>query len=162
MGDTERKFSKRIIVGGTPRSGSTMLRFILDTSESIIAEPETGFFLLPLSYQQLRVERISKRIADKLDISNNEISMAILSNQSFFRPLMILCSHIQSTLVQEKNIGLKKHLVTASIIIGCLLKIQKLTSFLLFEMGWMLSLQRGMTRERVKMSFGAPRKDMQT
>lgn len=84
MKDTEGNYIKRIVVGGVPRSGSTLLRFILDTSDSIIAGPETGFFLQPLSSHQTRLERVSNKIAEKLDIPSHDVSKAIISNQSSF------------------------------------------------------------------------------
>ncbi|WP_139193183.1 sulfotransferase [Anaerobacillus alkalilacustris] len=40
----EIKFKKRIIIGGLPRAGSTLLRCLLDSSKYIVCGHETYFF----------------------------------------------------------------------------------------------------------------------
>jgi hypothetical protein len=58
-------FTKRVIVGGPPRSGTSLLRVLLDASQSLIGLAETGFFLRTLEYQKKRIEQFSKR-ADRV------------------------------------------------------------------------------------------------
>lgn len=68
----------RIVMGGAPRTGSTLLRFALDRSESIIAGPETSFFIKPFGEQKIR----AKQIAEKLDIDAEFVRKALLRNTS--------------------------------------------------------------------------------
>lgn len=75
-------FDTRVIVGGLPRSGSTLLRFMLDRSDELIAGPETGFFLEPLSHQQARVTRKAARIAAKLDLDADVVAAHIIDGTS--------------------------------------------------------------------------------
>ncbi|OEF96834.1 sulfotransferase family protein [Desulfuribacillus alkaliarsenatis] len=64
-------FEKRIIIGGLPRSGSTLLRFILDSSESVISGPETRFFLEPLYRHQMMVDKTAKVLHNKLNLEKD-------------------------------------------------------------------------------------------
>lgn len=64
-------FNKRIIIGGLPRSGSTLLRFFLDTNKEIISGPETAFFLIPLYQTQKKSDKLFLRIRDKLGIEQS-------------------------------------------------------------------------------------------
>jgi hypothetical protein len=77
-------FEKRIIIGGLPRSGSTLLRVLLNMSNHVIAGPETAFFTQPLWVLQNRVDRISTRISEKLEIRKETISDAILQSNNIF------------------------------------------------------------------------------
>ncbi|SFH81380.1 Sulfotransferase family protein [Tindallia magadiensis] len=68
-------FKKRIIIGGLPRSGSTLLRFLLDSSKDIIAGPETRFFLEPLYRHHLLEEKnssTSQTLLNKLGIDKDK------------------------------------------------------------------------------------------
>lgn len=58
-------FTKRVIVGGPPRTGTSLLRILLDASDPFIGLAETGFFLRPLDYQKKRLEQFANR-ADKV------------------------------------------------------------------------------------------------
>jgi len=73
---------KIIVVGGLPRSGSTFLRFLLDSSDTVIAGPETNFFRSPLWQTQDRVERVSERLAQKMNIEQLQVERAIVSSKS--------------------------------------------------------------------------------
>jgi hypothetical protein len=73
---------KKIIIGGLPRSGSTLLRFILDASDKIISGPETAFFTRPLSDTLLRINKLAPRIADKLDMDVKNVIYCVENSQS--------------------------------------------------------------------------------
>lgn len=64
-------FTKRIIIGGLPRSGSTLLRSILNAHPKIIAPPETSILIRPFEEQVPRKRRLCKKIGDKFGISYN-------------------------------------------------------------------------------------------
>lgn len=77
-------FEKRIIIGGLPRSGSTLLRFILDSSEEIISGPETRFFLEPLYRHQSVTDRTVRYMTEKLNLSAEVLSDAIHRASNIF------------------------------------------------------------------------------
>jgi hypothetical protein len=88
-------FQKRIIIGGLPRSGSTLLRFILDASDDIISGPETNFFLLPLSDTQLRLDRLALKLSNKLDINEDIIKSCIMNQPSSIQAFdCIMCNYL--------------------------------------------------------------------
>ena len=70
-------FTKRIIVGGLPRSGSTLLRFLLDASPSIISGPETAFLTKPLELHQARAERSCAGLARVLGLEPEPLARCI-------------------------------------------------------------------------------------
>jgi hypothetical protein len=73
------EYQKRIILGGLPRSGSTLLKFLIDASSSIICGPETAFFTQPLYHQQSQVHRWAPMLSAKLEIPEEEIKNIILA-----------------------------------------------------------------------------------
>lgn len=75
-------FDKRIIVGGLPRSGSTLLRFILDASNEIISGPETAFFTRPLFETQNRKIKLYDNISEKLGVSKDTFFKSIMNTDS--------------------------------------------------------------------------------
>ncbi|AQT69603.1 Sulfotransferase domain protein [Anaerohalosphaera lusitana] len=72
-------YEKRIIIGGLPRSGSTLLRFMLDAASTIISGPETAFFTQPLFQQQATIARLAQRLADKLNICPERLTEAVIT-----------------------------------------------------------------------------------
>ena len=75
-------FRQRIVVGGLPRAGSTLFRYLLDASESIVVGPETGFFRQPFSVQQARASRAAGRVGRALDLPVEPVERAILEARS--------------------------------------------------------------------------------
>jgi hypothetical protein len=73
-------FDRRIIIGGLPRSGSTLLRFILDASSTIISGPEANFFDVPLFQKQAHVDKVAKKLAVDLEIEEKDIRASILNS----------------------------------------------------------------------------------
>jgi Sulfotransferase family len=76
------EFEKRIIIGGMPRSGTTLFRYILDASPTILAGPETGFFLRPFALQQAQAERVASRVNRSLELGADVIAEMIRSSTS--------------------------------------------------------------------------------
>lgn len=77
-------FDKRIIIGGLPRAGTTLFRYILDASPNIICGPETAFFTRTLSAHQSRADRAAQRTDRALEIGTKVIERAILGSRSLF------------------------------------------------------------------------------
>lgn len=75
-------WEKRVIIGGLPRSGSTLLRWHLDAAKEIISPPETTFFQFLLSVNQDRLEARSRRIDRALDVGTDVISEILLKSVS--------------------------------------------------------------------------------
>ena len=75
-------WKKRVVIGGLPRSGSTLLRFILDRVPNVIGGPETNFFRMPLWHSQVKAEAISKYISNKFEIEPSLICEAINTSNS--------------------------------------------------------------------------------
>ncbi len=73
-------WTKRIIIGGLPRSGSTLLRWILDATDQVISGPETGIFAQPYTQQRRNDPAWIKKLSNVLDLSIEEIH-AVLKNQ---------------------------------------------------------------------------------
>ena len=78
---TTKIWGERIVIGGLPRSGSTLFRLMLDSSDSIICPPETGFFIKPFSYRKKRITQSAKRLNRALQISEDVITK-IIKNSS--------------------------------------------------------------------------------
>ncbi len=78
------EYQKRIIVGGLPRSGSTLLRFLMDASSSIISGAETAFFTLPLHQQQAKISRLAPKLSDKLGIPAKDVKKIVLTAQTSY------------------------------------------------------------------------------
>jgi hypothetical protein len=76
------RFEKRIVIGGMPRSGTTLFRYILDASPTILAGPETGFFLRPFALQQAQAERVASRVNRALELGADVIADMIRSSTS--------------------------------------------------------------------------------
>ncbi len=70
----EDTFATRIVVGGPPRTGSTLLRFMLDRHPAIVAPPETNFFTFPLEHNRSR--RVAY-LSRKLSQPEEEIRVAL-------------------------------------------------------------------------------------
>jgi hypothetical protein len=77
-------FEKRIIIGGLPRAGTTLFRFVLDASLTIVCGPETAFFTQPLSISQNRLERTAARLERVLEIDRALIEQAICDSTTTF------------------------------------------------------------------------------
>ncbi|MDA7597472.1 sulfotransferase [bacterium] len=77
-----KPWGKRIIIGGLPRSGSTLLRFMLDRAPSILAGPETNFFRMPLWHCQAKIDDVSSYISSKFKINQDDIRAAINSSHT--------------------------------------------------------------------------------
>jgi hypothetical protein len=60
-----RRFRKRIIIGGLPRSGSSLVRTVIDASQTIVSPDETGFFLRP--FDERRKPAVLERSAARVD-----------------------------------------------------------------------------------------------
>lgn len=75
-------YSHRVIVGGLPRSGSTLLRFLLGSLPGVISCPETAFFTRPLSQIQPRADKVASRIAAKLDLDEAPVRACIENGTS--------------------------------------------------------------------------------
>ena len=76
------EWKKRIIIGGLPRSGSTLLRWHLDAAKEIVSPPETTFFQFLLCTNQERIGGRCRRINKALQLGESEISNIILSSQT--------------------------------------------------------------------------------
>lgn len=79
------EYQKRIIIGGLPRSGSTLLRFLLDASSHIISGPETSFFTLPLHQQQMKIHRLVPKLSAKLGIPEGDLREEILAAKTSYQ-----------------------------------------------------------------------------
>jgi hypothetical protein len=91
-------WDQRIIVGGMPRAGTTLFRYLLDASDYIIAGPETGFFLRPFALQQARVERVSRRIDRSLSIGTDLIAGSIVNSTSATESFdLIMSAYLERT-----------------------------------------------------------------
>lgn len=77
-------FEKRVIIGGLPRAGTTLFRYILDASNAFISGPETAFFTQPLSVHQNRIARTAPRLAAILDLPEHAVEHAILHSRTTF------------------------------------------------------------------------------
>ena len=66
-----KPWGKRIIIGGLPRSGSTLLRFMLDRAPSILAGPETNFFRMPLWHCQAKIDDVSSYISSNHPVNSD-------------------------------------------------------------------------------------------
>ncbi|HWB20081.1 MAG TPA: sulfotransferase [Phycisphaerales bacterium] len=86
------RFEKRIIIGGLPRAGTTLFRYMLDASNQVISGPETAFFLQTLSTHQNRVERSAQRINRALEIGEEAIREAILDSRTSFEAFDMMMS----------------------------------------------------------------------
>lgn len=96
-------FVRKIIVGGLPRSGSTLLRFILDSSDEIISGPETAFFTNPLSDILIKLDKIAYNLSQKLDMNKDEIVKCILNSSSLFNAFDCLMYKYMTMLSMHKN-----------------------------------------------------------
>lgn len=74
-------FTRRIILGGPPRSGSSLLRILLDSSESLIGLAETGFFLRSLAYRKKRIEWSAERLNRVFQLGEDTIGRLIASHE---------------------------------------------------------------------------------
>lgn len=75
-------FTGRIIIGGPPRSGSTLLRVILDSHPDIVCGPETSLFLRPFAEQQTRAKQIKLRFEERLNIPPTETAEILATSGS--------------------------------------------------------------------------------
>jgi len=66
--------SKRVIVGGPPRTGTSLLRVLIDSSPMMMALSETGFFLRPFDYRKRRKERSAERLDRAMGLGVETIS----------------------------------------------------------------------------------------
>lgn len=75
-------FNGRIIIGGPPRSGSTLLRVILDSHPDIVCGPETSLFLRSFAEQQTRVKQLKLRFEERLNIPPAETAEILAASGS--------------------------------------------------------------------------------
>jgi hypothetical protein len=74
-----RGFRKRVVIGGMPRSGSSLLRTVIDGSRTIVSPDETGFFLRALKHRQTMaaLDRSAVRADRVLDIGVERVRAII-------------------------------------------------------------------------------------
>lgn len=70
---------KRIIIGGLPRAGTSLLRTLMDSSPTIISLAETGFFLRTQEQRQANVERSCARVNKVLQLEPERVAQQIIS-----------------------------------------------------------------------------------
>jgi hypothetical protein len=99
---------KRIIIGGLPRSGSTLLRFILDASGKIISGPETAFFTRPLSDTLLRINKLAPKIADKLDMGVKDVTYCVENSHSTLQAFDCLMTSYMKIAEKKANAWAEK------------------------------------------------------
>lgn len=104
----DTNFKKNIIIGGPPRTGSTLFRFILDTSSEIISGPESGFFLSTLSENQNNVISLSNKLSNLLDISQDFIGKIIMNSSNLFQAYDRIMSVYQKSVGNNKSIWAEK------------------------------------------------------
>lgn len=75
-------FNRRIIIGGLPRSGTTLFRYVLDASDRIISGPETGFFRRPFVEQRKRLRAVARRVNRALDLGEDVIADIIAGSST--------------------------------------------------------------------------------
>jgi len=89
------QFNKRVVIGGLPRSGSTLFRYILDASPFIVCAPETAFFLKPFADQKKRLNRVAKRVDRALDIGEDviaeKIACSVSSIEAYDKLMSLYC-----------------------------------------------------------------------
>ncbi len=69
-----------VIIGGCARSGTTLMRVMLDTHPNIYCGPETG-----LLYLRTLTRRKIRKLSQKLDISVEDIDAMVRGTESYFR-----------------------------------------------------------------------------
>ena len=104
----EGMFEKRIIIGGLPRAGTTLFRFVLDASPSIVCGPETAFFTQALSVSQNRLERTAARLGRVLEIKHRVIERAIRESATTFEAFDQMMEAYCRTIGQRKSIWAEK------------------------------------------------------
>ncbi|MBO6514337.1 MAG: sulfotransferase [Phycisphaerales bacterium] len=67
------QWTKRIIIGGLPRSGSTLLRWILDATDEIISGPETGIFTRSFTTERRSDPKWIQKVAEALGLPCVEV-----------------------------------------------------------------------------------------
>lgn len=70
-------WAKRIIIGGLPRSGSTLLRWILDATDQVISGPETGIFAQPYTDQRRVDPAWINKLSNALGFSIPEVQSVL-------------------------------------------------------------------------------------
>ena len=73
-------FRKRIVIGGPPRTGSSLLRVLLDASPTIMALAETAFFVESLEYRQKRLARSATRLNRVLGLDEGLVGEILASS----------------------------------------------------------------------------------
>lgn len=102
------KFSKRIIIGGLPRSGTTLFRYVLDASSRIICGPETSFFLRPLTEQRKRAHWVAARVNRALEIGEDVIIEALARARRSVECFDAVMTIYQQTAGESKDIWAEK------------------------------------------------------
>lgn len=70
-------FAQRIVVGGPPRTGSTLLRFLLGSIPGVIGGPETTFLYRPFNLVKSKPAPVIERVARVLDLVPAIVEKAI-------------------------------------------------------------------------------------
>jgi hypothetical protein len=70
-------FTKRLIIGGPPRSGTTLVRWVLDASDTIIAGPELGLFVKPWTPDRRFAQKLDEKIDRALGLGRDVIRAEI-------------------------------------------------------------------------------------
>ena len=66
-----------IIIGGSPRSGTTLLRVMLDSHSNIYCGPESNLFLQP----RVKTKKVIKGLSWRFDVSINKIELLLKSSE---------------------------------------------------------------------------------
>ena len=101
-------WSHRIIIGGLPRSGSTLFRLILNSTEHIICPAETSFFLRTLENKRKNIDRVAPYLNSKLDINTDAIERCILESKNSLEVMDKLMLLIKNKTHSSKNIWAEK------------------------------------------------------
>lgn len=102
-------FDKRIIIGGLPRSGSSLLKNIVDSHPAIVCGHESGIFIRPYQEQLKQRRHLMKRFQRIYDIPRSTTKKIMKNSESaiecFDRIMEIYCekNNIEKTIWADKT-----------------------------------------------------------
>ena len=102
--DQTHPFRKRIVIGGPPRTGSSLLRVLLDASPAIMALAETAFFVESLEYRQKRLARSVTRLNRVLGLDEDLVCEILVSSKDQIKCFDRLIAAYQTETGIEKPI----------------------------------------------------------